>query len=518
MAYEDLLKDTSVISEDGNYFTLTITDLEPNTSYPIQLRWKYKDKTFGIWSSVRRLPAYVLAAEPSELPSTPTVKPVVGAIELAWNGKTSAGEDQPYGFNSAKVYIGTTSNFTPTDSGTSKNQVDILNFANGQNVLNIGVGTIVNSSLTLDYGTDYYVKIKTTNGNAAEDSAAVAATGNPVRIGQLSNSGLISISADKITTGTLQANASITVGAVDGKRVILSSGSDPIKVYGSGGTADPLLGLDSSGNLLVKGVITATSGAFTGAVSINGTGGAMKIGKEAGQVNSTGSYLDGLYMGSNNYWYNDGIFKVGNDDKNLSFENGNLSITNKGTAKQYLVDENGQKILVNGEPVEIGTTPITTILNSDGLSVLSQENSFYLWDAAGISVKTQVKATDLYPGQISISLKDDPSGVGFIKSGISIYNDGNGNSAIYLGTDGTTYNPLIWVNYDFYTAYDADYIYGISAGNIGDATDATRSLVVTGDGTQYVGHRNYYGTRTSSNMASATFGVDGDFYYSTSES
>jgi hypothetical protein len=500
MAYEDLLKDTSVADPSKDYFTLTITDLNPNTSYPIQLRWKYKDGTFSNWSAVRRLDAKTVSPKPSALPSTPTVKPVVGAIELAWNGKTSTGADQPFGFNSAKVYIGTTSNFTPTDSGTSKNLVDILNFANGQNVINIGVGTEVNSSLTLDYGVDYYVKIKTTNGNAAEDSTAVAATGNPVRIGQLSNSGLISISADKITTGTLQANASITVGAENGKRVILSSGSDPIKVYGSGGTADPLLGLDSSGNLLIKGVITATGGSFTGPVSINGTGGAMKIGTEAGQVNGTGDYLDGLYMGTNNYWYNDGIFKVGNANKNLTFENGNLSLVNTGTVTAGLFEEN-----------------VTTTLNSNGLfSIISDGDSFFDWGSAAISVETQIKHTKLYPGQMTISL-DTNTEASTIGSSFSIFHDGNGNVNFLLG-DFNAYTPIRWINYDFYTTYDSDYIYGISPGNVGNATDATRSIVVTADGTQYVGHRNYYGSASSTTMSNATFGVDGDFYFSTNES
>jgi hypothetical protein len=339
MAYEDLLKDTSVADPSKDYFTLTITDLNPNTSYPIQLRWKYKDGTFSNWSAVKRLAAKNVDPKPSELPSVPTVKPVTGAIELAWNGKTSTGANQPFGFNSAKVYIGTSSGFTPTDSGDSKNLIDILNFANGQNTLNIGVETVVNSSLTLTYGVDYFVKIKTTNGNAAQDSAEVAATGNPVRIGQLSNTGLISVSADKITTGTLQANASITVGAVDGKRVILSSGSDPIKVYGSGGTADPLLGLDSLGNLLIKGIITATSGAFTGSISINGIGGAMKIGQSVGKRSnallSTDPIYDGIYIGTNNYWYNDGFFEVGNGSNGLRWNGTSLSLTGSITASSF---------------------------------------------------------------------------------------------------------------------------------------------------------------------------------------
>lgn len=326
MAYEDLLKDNSVAIENGNYFNLTLTDLNPNTSYPIQLRWKYKDGTFSDWSAVKRLNSVTIPAAPSEIPSTPTVKPIVGAIELAWNGKTATGEDQPYGFNSAKVYVGTTSDFIPVDTGSTKNLVDILDFANGQNTLNIGVDTVVNSSLTLTYLTDYYVKIKTTNGNTAEDSIAVSATGNPVRIGQISNNGLIEVKADKITTGTLQSSSTITVGSTSGKHVVIRGTGNPLSIYGSGGLAGgAILDFDGSGNLSIKGTINATAGAFTGAISI-GSGGNMKIGV------GVNSGYDGIYIGTNNYWYNDGIFKVGDGTNSVSWNGTTLAVTGQITS------------------------------------------------------------------------------------------------------------------------------------------------------------------------------------------
>lgn len=369
MAYEDLLKDTSVADSSKNYFTLTLTDLNPNTSYPIQLRWKYKDGTFSNWGAVKRLAAKTLLPKPSELPSTPTVKPVVGAIELAWNGKTSTGADQPFGFNSAKVYVGTTSNFTPVDSGTSKNQVDILNFANGQNTLNIGVGTVVNSSLTLTYGTDYYVKIKTTNGTTSEDSESVSATGNPVRIGQLSNAGLIEISADKIITGTLQSNSTITAGSPNGKRVVISGGENPIQVFGTGNNS--ILSFDGSGNLAITGTITATSGAFTGSVKIDGVLGDMKIGMSVGKTSDalgpTDPVYDGIYMGVNNYWYNDGIFEVGNGTKGINWNGSNLIVK-------------GQ---INSTSGSIGGFTIgTNSLSTDGLTLNAAEST--IWGGASI--------------------------------------------------------------------------------------------------------------------------------------
>jgi hypothetical protein len=488
--YKDLLKDTSTAIEDGNYFNVTITDLQPNTSYPIQIRWKYKDGTYSDWSSVKRLSPVTAADSPSVNPSIPTVASVLGAINLTWNGKTSTGGDQPYGFDSAKVYIGTTSNFTPTDSGTSANKVDILDFANGQNSIYIGIGTVVNSSLTLAYDTDYYVKIKTTNGDSAQDSEAIAATGNPVRIGKVSSSGIVEVKADKITTGTLQSNSTITAGDPSGKRVVISGGSTPIEVYGSGNTS--ILTFDSSGNLEITGTIKAKAGYFDGAVSINGNGGAMKIGKE---VDPTSTY-DGLYMGANNYWYNDGVFKVGNGSKNLSFENGNLSLVNTGT----VVNEN------------LGTESVTTTLNTSGLfSIVSNGSTFFDWSSAAIAIETQIKHTKLYPGQITLSL-DTSSGASTIGSSFSIFHDGIGRVNFLLG-DGSTYSPIKYANFDFSTQYDSDYIYGLAIGG-----DSPRSLVVFSDGTQYVGHRNYYGSSSSATMANATYGVDGDFYFSTNES
>lgn len=330
MAYEDLLKDSSYPLDNKNYFNLTITDLNINTTYPLQFRWKYEDGLFGPWSTVKiittpgesspatpstltvvggagiltitwdgkdnagnnllnidRLDIYIdgspfdstkpadslfsagtktivapagtyivsayavskagtksavnsavtrtvtvniPTAESSVTPSTPTVISVLGAIQLSWDGKTSSGENQPYGFDAAKVYVGTSSGFTPSSS----NQVDTLNFANGQNTLNIGVGTIVNGT-ALTYGVDYYIKIATTNGT--DTSTPVSATGNPVQIGKVTSGDIVTITADKIATGTLSSSSTITVGSTSGKHIVLSGTGDPLAIYGTGGVS-----------------------------------------------------------------------------------------------------------------------------------------------------------------------------------------------------------------------------------------------------------------------------------------
>jgi len=221
--------------------------------------------------------ANIQSPENSVTPSIPTVSSVLGAIQVAWNGKTSTGGNQPYGFDAAKVYVGTTAEFIPSSS----NQVDVLNFANGQNVLNIGVGTLVNG-VALTYGTDYYVKIATTNGT--DTSTAVSASGNPVRVGQVTSGDIVTIRADKIETGTLSAGSKITAGAPGGKRVELSgTGDTPFAIYGTGGTkifdynstSDKLTIVGDgtfSGNLSAaggtfSGNISGASGTFTGNLS-----------------------------------------------------------------------------------------------------------------------------------------------------------------------------------------------------------------------------------------------------------
>ena len=369
MAYEDLLKDASESKDDGNYFLVTITDLDLGTAYPLQFRWKNKNGTLGAWSSVKTFtsasatipsepnlavgdvvggagfikvtwdgnnalaaaasnfdrvnvhisgstfgdgtkPAgffkqagtqtfaavagvYIVqlkiltvngseslfstartvtvtsaapAAASSVTPSTPTVSSVLGAIQLSWNGKTSTGADQPFGFNAAKVYVGTSAGFTPSSS----NQVDVLNFANGQNTLNIGVGTIVDS-VALTYGTDYYIKIATTNGT--DTSTAVSATGNPVRVGQVTTGDIVTINADKIATGTLSSGSTITVGSTSGKHIKLSGTGDPFIIYGSGGVANPVLSYNGAkltvvGDGTFTGDISGATGTLTNALNV----------------------------------------------------------------------------------------------------------------------------------------------------------------------------------------------------------------------------------------------------------
>jgi hypothetical protein len=241
----------------------------------------------------RTVTASVPAAESSVTPSTPTVSSVLGAIQLSWNGKTSGNANQPYGFTAAKVYVGTSSGFTPVDIGSSgANQVDVLDFANGQNTLNIGVGTIVNGS-ALTYGVDYYIKIATTNGT--DTSTPVSATGNPVQIGKVTSGDIVTIAADKITTGTLDSASTITVGSTSGKHVKLSGTGDPLLIYGTGGVAGGAILSFNGTKLSIVG-----DGTFSGSLEIGSSNAIFKADPSTGIWLGNATYASAPFSVSTN--------------------------------------------------------------------------------------------------------------------------------------------------------------------------------------------------------------------------
>jgi len=320
---------TSSFTSAGTKTITAAGSASPGLAYVVTLLTVTPSKINGDPSSPVTVyvtdPAASIAVEPSVTPSTPTVSPVLGAIQLAWNGKTSSGGNQPAGFDAAKVYVGTSAGFTPVDTGNSgANQVDILNFANGQNTLNIAVGTVVNGT-ALTYGTDYYVKIKTTNGNIAQDSSAVSATGNPVQIGKVGSGDIVSITADQITTGTISSQI-VTVGTTAGKHVKISGTGDPLTIYGTGGVNDPLLSFGTNaqsesvltikGNGTFSGALSAATGSFAG--NITASNGLFSVNNgiltaQSGTIggwNITGSVLESSAISSNRITLNPATPKI----------------------------------------------------------------------------------------------------------------------------------------------------------------------------------------------------------------
>lgn len=85
----------------------TTTIAAPAGTYIVQLR---SISPTGVTSTVGTTFTIIITSAdivvlPSTTPSTPTVSSTLGAIQLAWNGKTSSGADQPSGFVAAKSML-----------------------------------------------------------------------------------------------------------------------------------------------------------------------------------------------------------------------------------------------------------------------------------------------------------------------------------------------------------------------------------------------------------------------------
>lgn len=107
MAYEDLrkeLNDTSESFEDGDYFVVTIEDLDPGRIYPLQFKWKYKDGTVGKnWSA-----AYNLILGSEAVPGAPGVTAngdTPGMITITWNGENVQGANVEGIIKQVDIYI-----------------------------------------------------------------------------------------------------------------------------------------------------------------------------------------------------------------------------------------------------------------------------------------------------------------------------------------------------------------------------------------------------------------------------
>jgi hypothetical protein len=221
---------------------------------------------------------------PPQDPSTPTIEAGLASIIVSWNGKKSDGiSNFPTGtFASAKVYIGTSADFVPSDN----NWVHSLNFANGTNQVSIGVGTVIdkNAQTKLQYGVPYYVKIKTVNAAVPPVETTTAVVSSPTNIT------VEKLPASEIKTGFLEADAYIKAGASGGARVEIGGSTTPLVIYGTNGTTKLLEFIGgNTGTLAING-----SGTFTGSLSIGS-------GNTVFKADPDSLTTPGIWLGHENY-------------------------------------------------------------------------------------------------------------------------------------------------------------------------------------------------------------------------
>jgi hypothetical protein len=529
-AYQDLLKDTSISLDNGNYFLITITDLDLNQSYPLQFRWKYKDGTYGLWSGSKTIvtPGETLPGRPNlatsdlvggkgfisvtwngndsagkpitnidrvdiyidggvfdatkpaasfkaagtqtiaaaagqyavtlyavtnyggvspvslsrivkvlpttqeiinpENPSAPKATAGLASVIVEWDGKKNNGDGTFVNFSAgsfagAKVFIGTTSDFTPSDN----NWVNTLNFANGVNKVSIGVGTVINKTdnIKLQYGVPYYVKIDTVNADNTANGHPVSAIGNPVTVDKLP--------ASEIKTGFLSADAQILAGISGGARVELSGSTTPFVIYGSG--SQELLKFTSSPtpSLIVNG-----GGTFTGSLSIGSSNDIFKA-----------EPLTGIWLGNEKF-----------DDANFSVSktgyltakagviagwslNGNSLQNSLGT---FQIDSSNSRIILGSPDYSHITISPSSITHYDGPGAPS--NKFTLTTSNGnLKLSGEITGSKIYGSTITSASSDsgrkivlDPT-----TNSLSFYNEGTHGVAhiVPMGTSGSQYQGII---------------------------------------------------------------------------
>jgi hypothetical protein len=474
-------------------------------------------------------PSATLAVTSPQDPFAPTVRAGLAAVIVEWSGKKSDGTDlTTTGFSGAKVHIGTTAGFTPS----SDNWVHTLNFANGSNRVSIGVGSIINKTAgtTLQYGTEYYIKLVTVNANGVT-SGTVSASNNPVTVAKLP--------ASEISTGILTADASITAGIDGGARVVMSGSSNPLIIYGTDGSTE---------------LLKFTGGA-TGTLTING-GGTFTGNLSAGSGSSIfKSDTSGIYLGNESYLL--APFKVSRTG-NLTAQSGTIggwTITgsllhsssalankielNPATPKISLLQSGVEKITI--DPIEgIKDASGNFVLTPDGSLTLKGSfslgnNSNNFWTSSGgfraggantfASINVSTGTTLLYSADTTTDNTDGsgntsimvPQKIEVTSTEINIQGiPGNGNE---LTAYGDLLGPLgDGVANTSITQYrSAGYVV---PGNEPSATygSAARHRLIIADPYDYNklkrGFGIYYGVRASGNAPSSTAGFVGDLWVS----
>jgi microcystin-dependent protein len=151
---------------------------------------------------------------------------------------------------------------------------------------------------------------------------------------------------DPTTTDTISYNVWYTSGGVERYKTILAG----VKIFtdgtelqirkddwtnksiGSSGWTITTEGNSVFSNVAVRGTIEATDGYFDGHLYIGDpddpdSPGGMRIGTNVDGTRENPGTQDGIYINTNNYWYDSGLFKIGNSSKNVVWDNTNLAVT-----------------------------------------------------------------------------------------------------------------------------------------------------------------------------------------------
>lgn len=321
----DDLRDASTPDTDRNFFRIVITDLELLTTYPLQFRWQYEDKTYSDWSAVKNV---TTIGESVDIPSQPTFDVGFGYLIITWDGNNSAGSPMAnvdrinvylnnvfYGSIFAKGYTGKLSlalaagTYSITFKAVSR--LGKLSAASAAAVATITFGL-----------QDAYNDLQ----DKLEASSSVIANAQN-QITSINGNGVTVFSS----SGTATTGNRVTLNA-EGLAGFKSDGKSSFAILTQTKYFDPVTEIMHSTNAagreeiaagtgFFNGAIYAQSGKFIGNITISGQ---MKLGIDAG-----GSGNHGIYITDNNYWYAGGAFKVGGSNRYMIW-NGTDTLEIKG--------------------------------------------------------------------------------------------------------------------------------------------------------------------------------------------
>ncbi len=561
MAYTpDDLKDAyQVDANDKDYTLVTVTDLNPGQNYKFQFAYKFADNretNEDSWSITKTVTAST-EAEPNPPQflsgdlSSDTEK-----IFVQWNGVDNVGS--PYkGVDRVEVFISDSNDTfgdgtkpvtffkvagkksivapageytvslkavtllgTYSDASTSRtitveaqpvNQIEAPTLPTGLTAESIAFGIRVNWDGTYS-GSQAFSGFKSINIYAVNSNLGATATSGITNSNQVATLSVNNIpNSSNIGLGTYVGYSQDTYLyyiAVNENNVYYSVAGIPTytRINSSALRPNKANYVDLANGVISIENLVAGNGQFQSWLRAGAYNG-FRIELSGLTESFTDGYGKTIYpgisiwnsSGSSRSFYADpnGNVVIGSGSKKIEWDGSDLSITNSASTS-----------IVGG-----GSETVVTTLGTDGkFSIIGSGESYYDWSGNAIEIATGVRHTKLNPGTLSVSLDNDPNGSLFYASEFSI--SALSDEILFNWSTDTPLAGIRWAHYDYASGYDSQYTFGLALGG----TNPSRSLVVSEDGTQFIGHRNYYGSATSSTMSSATFGVDGDFYYSTNES
>ena len=406
--YQDLLKDTSKPWPDNkDYFQLTITDLDPGTTYPLEFRWVFADNRANEeWSVVKNI---TTPAETINAPRFLSTDLLVDGFNLIvkWSGTDNTGNAYAANLDRVEIFItGGKYGGTATYSGRSFKSAGTETFA-------------VNTSDT------YYVKLRAVSkrgGYSAFSSEHAVTTVAPLIVDIIAPSaptgGTVTAGIDNSAGATIGFNAYVDISwnavsdtTLRGYRIRFrkSGSSDAYSYVDSPGTGTTfkLNGLaigttyevaiasydelnNTSSSYTSIGTATATGTPFIGKnVTTQGYFGASATGDTGtfkfGYGVETGKR--GLVFNDNNYWYIDSAqsatFKLGGDTNNYISWNGSAF-----TVAGNIIARGGSfsgNILMSSTDASIYNIDSNHTMNSNG--TLPAGSTGFVLNATGLQFK-----------------------------------------------------------------------------------------------------------------------------------